>query len=149
MQPDEAQAALAGVSSAEARLAAKVATCPPWRHAAFGVVLAILIGSISISSTAQIIGSVLVLVLVGLLVLHDLKRYGVFVNGYRRGATMPVTLAYLGGMIVLVAAAMYMRLNDFSLWSKLGLAALTFVLATAISVKWNNVYRKELGGSAR
>lgn len=148
MQADEAQAALAGVSSAEARLAEKVAKCPPWRHAAFGVIFAILIGSISISGTAQIIGSVIVLALAGLLLLHDLKRYGVFVNGYRRGATLPVTLAYVGVVIVLVSAASYMRVNGFSPWSKLGLAAIAFALATATSVKWSRTFRKELQGRA-
>ena len=144
---EEARAALDNIGQTRAQLAG-LATCPPWRHAAFGLVLAILIGSISISGTGQIVGSVIVLVLVGLLVRSDLKRYGVFVNGYRRGATLPLTLGYVGFMIVLVAAAMYMRLNGFSLWSKLGLAAIAFAMATALSVKWSRTFRREMGGGA-
>jgi len=144
---EEARAALDNIGQTRAQLAG-LATCPPWRHAAFGLVLAILIGSISISGTGQIVGSVIVLVLVGLLVRSDLKRYGVFVNGYRRGATLPLTLGYVGFMIGLVTAAMYMRLNGFSLWSKLGLAAIAFAMATALSVKWSRTFRREMGGGA-
>jgi hypothetical protein len=147
MSPDEARNALDKIGMTRAQMVA-ICNCPPWRHAAFGAIFAILIGSISISSTAQIVGTVIVLALVGLLVLHDLKRDGVFVNGYRRGATLPVTLIYVGVMILLVAAAMYMRLNDFSPWSKLGLAAIAFALATGVSVKWSRVFRREMEGRA-
>ena len=145
MSPAEARAALDKVGMTRAQMVA-ICNCPPWRHAAFGLIFAILIGSISISSSAQIIGTVAVLALTGLLVLYDLKRYGVFVNGYRRGATLPLTLVYVGVMIVLVAAAMYMRLNGFSLWSKLALAAIAFALATGVSVKWSRVFRREMEG---
>lgn len=144
MNPDEARAALAGVRNAEGRLAGKVAQCPPWRHAAFGGVLAVLIGSIAISGTAQVIGTAIVLGLIVLIVQSDRKRYGVFVNGYRRGATLPMTFAYIVAMVTLVAAALYMREHGFSIWSKLGLAAIAFALATAISVKWQAIFRREL-----
>ncbi len=149
MNIDKAKAALADVKSAEGHLADRIAQCPPWRHAAFGVVLAILIGSISISTDAQIVGSVIALALVALLVRHDLKRYGVFVNGYRKGATLPIAILYVGVLIVLVSGAMYLRVNHLSITSKLGFAAIAFALATAVSVKWNNVYRKELGGGTQ
>ena len=141
-------AALAGVRTAETRLAGKVANCPPWRHAAFGGVLAILIGSIAISTQAQIVGTVIVLALIVLIVQSDRRRYGVFVNGYLRGKTRSMTLVYLGAMTTLVSAAMYMRLNDFSIFSKLALAAIAFALATAISVKWQAAFRRELEGGA-
>jgi len=149
MNPEEAQAALAGVRSAEGRLAGKVAQCPPWRHAAFGGVLAILIGSIAISTQAQIVGTVIVLALIVLIVQSDRRRYGVFVNGYRRGKTRSMTLVYLGAMTTMVAAAMYMRVNDFTIWSKLALALIAFALGTAISVKWQAIFRRELEGGAR
>jgi hypothetical protein len=145
--PAEARAALDRVGMTRAQMVA-ICDCPPWRHAAFGVIFAILIGSISLSATGQIVGAVMVLALTGSLVMHDRRRYGVFVNGYRRGATLPLTLTYVGVMIVLVAAAMYMRLNDFSPWSKLALAAIAFALATAVSVKWSRVFRREMEGRA-
>ena len=145
MSPAEARAVLDSVGMTRAQMAA-ICNCPPWRHAAFGAIFAILIGSISISGTAQIVGTTAVLVLTGLLVAHDRLRYGVFVNGYRRGATLPLTLTYVGVMIVLVAAAMFMRLNVFSLWSKLALAAIAFALATGTSVRWSRIFRREMKG---
>jgi len=145
LSPTEARAALRNVGMTRAQMA-ELCNCPPWRHAAFGAIFAVLIGSIAISSTAQIVGTVIVLASTGLLVRSDLKRYGVFVNGYRRGATLPLTLGYVGAMIGLVAAAMYLRVNDFSLWTKLALAAVTFGLATALSVQWSRVFRREMEG---
>ena len=145
MSPAEARAVLDSVGMTRAQMAA-ICNCPPWRHAAFGAIFAILIGSISISGTAQIVGTTAVLVLTGLLVAHDRLRYGVFVNGYRRGATLPLTLTYVGVMIVLVAAAMFMRLNVFSLWSKLALAAIAFALAIGTSVRWSRIFRREMKG---
>jgi hypothetical protein len=145
MSPADARAALDKVGMTRTQMAA-ICNCPPWRHAAFGLIFAVLIGSISISGTAQVIGTAVVLVLTGLLVAHDRVRYGVFVNGYRRGATLPLTLTYVGVMIVLVVTAMFMRLNGFTLLSKLALAAIALALATAVSVKWSRVFRRELEG---
>lgn len=147
MNPEEAQAALAGVRNADRQLAERIGQCPPWRHAAFGAIFAILIGSIALSETAQVIGTVIVLAMIVFLVQSDRRRYGVFINGYRRGATLPLTLLYLGTMIVLVAAAMYLRVNEFTIWSKAGLALIAFALAVAMSVKWQRVFLKELGAS--
>ena len=145
MSPADARAALDKVGMTRTQMAA-ICNCPPWRHAAFGLIFAVLIGSISISGTAQVIGTAVVLVLTGLLVAHDRVRYGVFVNGYRRGATLPLTLTYVGVMIVLVATAMFMRLNGFTLLGKLALSAIALALATAVSVKWSRVFRRELEG---
>lgn len=147
MNPEEAQAALAGVRTADQRLAERVGNCPPWRHAAFGAMFGILIGSISLSGTAQAVGTVIVLAMIVFLIQSDRRRYGVFINGYRRGATLPLTLSYLGTMLVLVAAAMYMRVNEFTIWSKAGLAAIAFAFALAMSIKWQRVFLKELGVS--
>jgi hypothetical protein len=41
---------------------------------------------------------------------------------------------------------MFMRLNGFTLLSKLALAAIALALATAVSVKWSRVFRRELEG---
>jgi hypothetical protein len=50
-------------------------------------------------------------------------------------------------MIVLVAAGMYMRVNEFTIWSKAGLALISFAFAVAMSVKWQRMFLKELGAS--
>ena len=81
--------------------------------------------------------------------LNDRRRYGVFINGYRRGATLPLTLALGGGMIVLLVASIHARDAGLSPWTKAGIAGLTFAFATAVSVVWQRVYLRELRGGRR
>lgn len=146
MTEDATQAAeaLAGVRASHARLAARSAVCPPWRHAAFGAIFALLIGSIAISSQVQMLAMPVILIAIFALLRYDRKRYGMFISGYRRGKTRPVTLTYLGTMIGLVAAAMYMRTHDFNNASKAGLATIAFIMAIAFSLVWHRVYHAEL-----
>ena len=145
MRNDEALAALSGVQDAQNRLAADI-ECPPWRHAAMGGFFAVLIGSIAISSQAQMAMMPLVMLGLILLVRSDRKRMGLFVNGYRRGRTLPVSLACLAIMLTLVFAAMHMRNHDFLLASKAALAVIAAIAGTAFSVVWQRVYRRELRG---
>ncbi|MBD3730533.1 MAG: hypothetical protein IE933_12590 [Sphingomonadales bacterium] len=149
MTEDATQAAeaLASVRASHARLAARSTVCPPWRHAAFGAIFALLVGSIAISSQVQFMAMpVIVAGIIGLL-RYDRKRYGMFINGYRRGKTLPVTLAYVGAMMVMVVAAMHMRTHDFTDASKAGLAAIAFAMAIAFSLVWHRVYLAELTGT--
>jgi hypothetical protein len=87
--------------------------------------------------------------LVAWLVYDDRRRYGVFVNGYRRGVTLPLTLALAAGMIALLVAAFHAREAGLSPWTKVGLAALAFALATGVSVLWQRIYLRELRGERR
>lgn len=135
--------ALASVRASQARLA-RVTPCPPWRHVAFAAIFALLIGSIVISLKAQFIAMPLVIAAVLFLVQNDRKRYGMFINGYRRGRTLPVTLTFLGVMLVMVLAAVHLRENGFGDVSKIALTALAFALAAGFSVAWQRVYIDEL-----
>ncbi len=147
MQPSEAREALDSIQAADTKLAARIGNCPPWRHAVLGGIFALLIGSIAVSSTVQMLSLPVVLLAVFLTVRSDRKRYGVFVNGYRRGATRPVTFALVAVMIALVLAAMHMRNNGFTDASKVGLAVVAFTLAVMFSVTWHRVLRRELTGA--
>ena len=144
MNQQEARTALAGATEAQMRLAKNIEGCPTWRHAAFGGVLAIFVGTTAVSSQVQMAGVAVGMGLAAWLFYWDRQRYGVFVNGYRKGATLPLTLALLGAMLVLIAIATWMRMSDLAWFSKLGLAAIAFALGTAASVKWQRVYLREL-----
>jgi hypothetical protein len=144
MQPDEARAALDDVQTANFRLAEKAGHCPPWRHAAFGGIYALLIGSFAVSSTVLFVAMPVVLLCVFLLLRADRKRYGMFVNGYRWGATLPLTLSFAGLMVGLAFAAIHMRTQEFTDVSKVALSAVVFVLAIVFSVKWHSVFHREL-----
>lgn len=149
MESNEARDALAQVSAARARMTAIVADCPPWRHAVFGAVSFMLIGSVAISNGVQIAASPVILLAVFLIVRSDRARMGVFVNGYRRGATLPISLAMLAAMIGLVFGAMELRLGGYGLVAKILLAALAFVIATLFSIYWQRIYLLELQARAR
>lgn len=148
MNSNEARNALAHVSSAQARMAAVVADCPPWRHALFGALLFVLIGSTAISSTIQFATAPFILLAVYLIVRSDRVRMGVFVNGYRRGATLPLSLAMLAVMAGLVFGAMELRVGGYGLGAKLALAAAAFGIATWFSVYWQRIYLLELKAGA-
>lgn len=144
MNPMEARAALDGVDAAQRELALKATNCPPWRHAAFGAIMATLVFSQGVAMPLQSVLFVAAMLAVVLLVLDDRRRYGMFVNGYRKGKTLPVSLALLGAMLATMVGEIHARTAGLSLATKLGLAAIAFVVAVAASVAWNRIYRAEL-----
>jgi len=144
MDTNEAAAALAGVSVAEHRLADQIGPCPPWRHAAFGFVMALLVGGASLPLPLQSTSVVLGMALIVLIVRYDRRRYGVFINGYRRGKTLPLTLLLLGGTLALLVAQIHAREAGLTLWTKAGITALAFVYAVAGSVVWQRTFLAEL-----
>ena len=144
MESHEARHALDELSNAQTLIAEDLGHCPPWRHVLFGALFSVLIGSIAISSAAQLAAAPFILLATALIVRSDRKRLGVFINGYRRGATLPLTIIYLVAMIGLLLAAMYLRISGFRWAYKLGLSALTFAIAVGFSVYWQSIYRLEL-----
>jgi hypothetical protein len=144
MNPIEARAALDGMNDAQRELALKATQCPPWRHAAFGLVMAMLVGGIGFGPAIQMPLLALAMVGVALLVADDRRRYGLFVNGYRRGRTLPLTLALLGAMVATGAGEIHAREAGLSLGTKFGLAGIAFAVAVIASVAWSRVYRREL-----
>ena len=86
----------------------------------------------------------LALCLVAVVVRDDRRRMGMFVNGYRRGATRPVALAIAGVTIVLLMAQIEARDHGLSIATRAGIAALEFIVATAGSVMWQRAFVREL-----
>ncbi len=144
MNPIEARAALDGIDDAQRALALKATYCPPWRHAAFGAIMGALVLGTGLGSLWQ--GLLLVAAMLGvvLLVADDRRRYGLFVNGYRKGRTLPVTLALLGTMLATMFGEIHAREAGLSLATKFGIAGIAFAVAVAASVVWSRVYRREL-----
>ena len=144
MNPIEARAALDGIDDAQRALALKATYCPPWRHAAFGAILAALILGIGLGSLWQGLLSLVAMLALMLLATSDRRRYGLFVNGYRKGATLPVTLALLGALLAAIFGEIHAREAGLSLATKFGIAGIAFMIAVAASVVWSRVYRREL-----
>jgi hypothetical protein len=140
---EEARAALAAKGMAEQHVA-RAADCPPWRHAVVGVVMGALVASPALPLPLRF--AVLVLVLLGIaaIVASDRRRTGMFVNGYRRGKTLIVSLVMLVALAGLFMVSA--RAGDAGdVGTPLLLGAVAFVVAIAGSVLWQRVFVAELG----
>ncbi|WP_432768856.1 MAG: hypothetical protein HEQ22_16065 [Sphingopyxis sp.] len=148
MNPMEAQAALDSMADAQRELAENGPPYPLWRHAAFAAVMAALVLGQGFGQPWQLLLLVLPMAAVAWLVADDRKRYGLFVNGYRKGRTLPLTLLLVALMLGAMGAEIYARFNDVALWVKLAIAGGAFAVAFAASLLWTRVYDRELRDGA-
>ena len=144
MSPAEARAALESVGATRAQIAA-MGLCPPWRHAAFGAVMGLLVLGVGFPLGIQVACMCLARGLMVSIVVHDRRRYGMFINGYRRGATLPVSGALLVAMMALIFLQLRWRAQGVETWVPIAVAGLAFLAAVAGSVWWARVFRRELG----
>ena len=140
----EAMNALAAKRDAEAQMA-KAANCPPWRHAAFGLMMAALIAAFAFDPTWRAAILALAILAVPLIIRSDRKRMGMFINGYRRGKTRLVTFGLLIVWMALYATGVHYALTRHDEVMPLVLAAVAFVICTAGSVLWQRVFVREMG----
>ena len=144
MEKGEAVAALGAIDGAQAALA-RAADCPPWRHAAFGALL----GNIVM---AQGVHAPLSFILLGVSALggfliyqSDRRRMGMFINGYRKGATRPLTFVLLAALLLIGWGEIMALPNGLSLATRVAIAAIAAVLAGLMSVAWQRIFRREMG----
>ena len=76
--------------------------------------------------------------------LHDRRKYGVFVNGYRRGRTRIVALGMAGAMLVVMALEGWLREIGTALTLRMAVAVLAAAGASWLSVVWNRTFRREM-----
>lgn len=147
MSQVEARAALDSTAAARAQIAA-LGMCPPWRHAAFGGIMGLLVGGIGFELPVQLTCTGLALVGIAAIASYDRRRYGVFINGYRKGATRPFTFALLAVMIGLMLVQIWLRERDApgQLHFAIGLA--TALIGTGASVIWSRIFRREMERAA-
>jgi hypothetical protein len=143
MSPAEARAALDSTAAARAQIAA-LGLCPPWRHAAFGAVMGLLVGGLGFPLGIQVASMVIAMAGVALIAAYDRKRYGVFINGYRRGATRPVVAVLLLAVLALMAVQIHFREHAAAPWVPFAVGGAAFVVAVAGSVWWSRVFRREM-----
>jgi hypothetical protein len=144
LNPDEARAALDRVAATRARIA-EFGVCPPWRHAAFGAVMGLMILGAGLSIAWQMATLVLAMGATALIVIWDRRRYGMFINGYRRGATLPLTVLLLIAMGGLLVWQVHMRERHAPEWVTFAIAGLAFAVGTGASVWWASIFRREMG----
>lgn len=147
MDRNEAREALDAVDGARDRLA-QTMHCPPWRHAAFGAVMAGLVAANTVPQPFHAALFVVSMAAALWLMRWDRNRYGTFVNGWRRGRTLPLSLGLFAALLGLVFYARHVRSDDgFTVAAMLTILA-AFVLGTAMSVIWQKVFIAELRSGA-
>lgn len=149
LKPDDARAALDGVDEVRRELAQKATAYPVWRHAAFAAIMAALVLSQGFGLPLQFLLLVAASAAVAWLAADDRRRYGMFINGLRKGHTLPVSIALLVGLVFFAAAEIVVRIGGLPLTPKLGIAAIAFLLALESSYAWNRAFRRELRGHPR
>ena len=122
MSPAEARAALDKIGATRAQIAA-AGLCPPWRHAAFGLVMSLLILGLGFPLGTQVACLVLAMVLLVVIVVYDRRRYGMFINGYRKGATRPVTAGLLVAILALMVLQIALRERHVASWVPVALGS--------------------------
>ncbi|WP_420607004.1 hypothetical protein [Novosphingopyxis sp.] len=148
MRQEDARAALDAVDDTRMKLA-DVAESPPWRHAAFGAVMAALVFSVSLPILFQ--GAVTAVAMAGVAVLAqgDRRRKGAFVNGWRVGKTLWVVLLILAVILGMMMLSVSTRGEPAPAPLAVLAAGGSFVGASVGSVIWKRVFRAEMRGSAR
>ena len=137
-------AALDAMGEAKAALA-RAADCPPWRHAAFGAVMGAIILSLGVPTPYNFAVQAVGLLGIAAIVVSDRRRMGVFVNGYRKGATRPITVLMLALMLVNGWAEAMEKEQGLSWETRAALPLFGAILATMMSVQWQRIFRRELG----
>jgi hypothetical protein len=141
---EQARLALMAKGAAEQDLA-RLAACPPWRHAAFAAIMAALVATPAAPLSLRFVVLALIFVAIVLIVQSDRRRLGVFVNGYRRGKTRLVTFPILALILLLYAASCHFALDRGQPMVSLALAAASFVIGYIGSTIWQRVFVRELG----
>lgn len=111
--------------------------------------MALLVGGLALPLPLQTASIAVAMSLTAVIVQYDRRRYGVFINGYRRGRTLPLTLLLLVGMLALMVAEIHARREGLAEGVRLAIVAAAFLLATAGSVAWKGLFLRELKAAPR
>jgi DMSO/TMAO reductase YedYZ heme-binding membrane subunit len=143
IESTEAAAALAAMRESRERLAA-AADCPPARHLAFAGVLGGLVASQAAPPFATMAIEALLFAGVGLIVLWDRRRTGMFINGYRAGRTRMVTFGLLAFALVVMALTAWLKFERNMIWAPIVGGLVVAAAAYYGSIAWQRVYLREL-----
>jgi hypothetical protein len=144
MDHSEVLSALDAKRAAEVQMA-RAATCPPWRHALFGLLMGGLVASPAFEMSTRITILVVILCCIPVIIQSDRKRMGMFINGYRRGKTRIVALGVLAVVLGLYAISVVRGLDHHDHIAPLLLGAVAVVVATLGSILWQRVFVREMG----
>ncbi|UZK68300.1 hypothetical protein OKW76_09465 [Sphingomonas sp. S1-29] len=142
MMSIEAQTALALATDARRRMAQRAAS-PPWYAPLYGLGMGGMVASFALPERLIVLGATGCTL--GVLVLYSIwqRRTGLNVSGYRRGRTMPITVALLVCVLGLAAAAVVLRFRFGIGWAPVACGAVTAIVAGYASAVFDRVWRAE------
>jgi hypothetical protein len=144
MDRSEAMSALDAKRAAEMQIA-KAATCPPWRHAVFGLMMGGLIASPAFEFPMRMAILVAILCCIPVIIQSDRKRLGMFINGYRRGKTRVVAIGIVIVEMLLYAFSVVRGLDHNDHVTPLILGVGGVLIGIAGSMLWQRVFAREMG----
>ena len=144
METLDARSALEAKQYAEAQMA-RAATCPPWRHALFGLMMGGLVATPAFEMPIRISLLVLLLAMIPIIVHSDRRRMGMFINGYRRGKTRVVAVGLLIVELSLYAVSVVRGLDHNDHVTPLLLGIVGVVVGIVGSMIWQRVFVREMG----
>lgn len=138
----EAADALAGMRGARVR-ANRIKRLPFAYHLAFGAMMAGFVAAPALGPS-RIGAAVAILILVSIGLYHWQRRAtGRWLNGYRAGRTLPISILLALAMIGLLLVSHPGTLPTFNLLTPMQGALAAFVLSTALGWIWMKVYDAE------
>jgi hypothetical protein len=144
METLDARSALEAKQYAQAQIA-RAATCPPWRHAVFGLMMGGLVASPAFKLPIRIGILLALLALIPIIIRSDRKRMGMFINGYRRGKTRIVVAGILAVELSLYAISVVRGLDHNDHITPLLLGVAGVVVGIIGSLLWQRVFVREMG----
>lgn len=142
---EQAKAAMSALDSVNARLAERTRR-PFWRHAVVGAMVAAVVAARELSGGVRLGTYVMIFIALTVIVRHDRRTNGMFVNGWRRGPTKWVTILMLAGSVAaLVAMEELKPLTNGNIGLFTLIVAGTMVWVTGLSYLWQTIYQRELG----
>ena len=143
MTPEEARKALGGVGETERRLAERM-HWPFNRHAMFGLAEALIVMAVGTPGSLGVSLAGVAIALALSLMYQDKQRYGMFVSGWHGHRTKPLMIVLIAALLVFVAAALLLRPEEGVEPLVVLVGGLTWTICTALSMRWEKLYRLEL-----
>jgi len=140
----EAVDALSSIQRTEGRLA-NHARWSFGRHAMFGLMEGLIIAGVA--QPIAVCGAMTAagLALMAACIMEDRRRHGMFVSGWQPGATRPLMIILMLLVAALLAASLWVRNGETIQPLGFAIGAVAFVVCTAASLRWEKLYRAELG----
>ena len=139
--------ALEEALAARAHVAAR-ADCPAYMHVLAGLLLATMVAIQALPTALNIAALAGCLCAIAAMVAYRRKRYGFFVNGYRRGRTLWVALALLVFVEMVLFGGIWLKESWHVAWAPLAGGALVFPVAVFASYRWQAAYKADLAQAA-